>query len=151
MAEFNFYHPIEVRYGDLDPQGHVNNARFFTYLEQARIAYVIQLGLWDGRSFFDVGFILADANLTFLAPVMFGQLVQVGVRVTRLGNKSLSMEYRIEEAVTRQVFATGSTVLVTYDYHDGRTIPIPAYWRQTITAFEGLSDAVQPESMPSET
>jgi len=151
MAEFNFYHPIEVRYGDLDPQGHVNNARFFTYLEQARIAYVIQLGLWDGRSFFDVGFILADAHLTFLAPVMFGQLVQVGVRVTRLGNKSLSMEYRIEEAVTRQVFATGSTVLVTYDYHDGRTIPIPAYWRQTITAFEGLADAVQPETMPPET
>ena len=37
MADFRFYHPIEVRYGDLDPQGHVNNARYLTYLEQARI------------------------------------------------------------------------------------------------------------------
>jgi acyl-CoA thioester hydrolase len=143
MAEFNFYHPIEVRYGDLDPQGHVNNARFFTYLEQARISYVIHLGLWDGRSFFDVGFILADAHLTFHAPVLFGQPVRVGVRVARLGNKSLSMEYRMEETEARQVFASGSTVLVTYNYHDGRTIPIPAHWRDAIAAFEGLTETDQ--------
>ena len=34
MTHFNFYHPVEVRYGDLDPQGHVNNAKFLTYFEQ---------------------------------------------------------------------------------------------------------------------
>jgi len=44
MAEFNYYHPIEVRYGDLDPQGHVNNARYLTYFEQARINYIAHLG-----------------------------------------------------------------------------------------------------------
>jgi hypothetical protein len=51
MNEFRFYHPIEVRYSDLDPQGHVNNAKFLTYLEQARIEYIGKLGLWDGSSF----------------------------------------------------------------------------------------------------
>jgi len=54
MSQFNFYHPIEVRYGDLDPQGHVNNAKQVTYFEQARIAYKIHLGLFAiGQSFMD--------------------------------------------------------------------------------------------------
>src|SRR5512133_2916352 len=98
MDEFRFYHPIEVRYGDLDPQGHVNNARYLTYMEQARIHYIRAVGLWDGHSFLDIGIIVADAHLTFKAPILFGQQVQVGARVTRLGNKSLTMEYRLRDA-----------------------------------------------------
>ena len=139
MAEYNFYHPIEVRYGDLDPQGHVNNARFMTYMEQARIEYVRQSGLWESNSFQDIGIILADAQVTFHAPILYAQSVQVGVRVTRLGNKSMTMEYRIEETQTGQSFASGSTVIVTYDYHTERTIPIPDRWRQIIAEMEDLT------------
>jgi hypothetical protein len=61
MNEYNFYYPIEVRYGDLDPQGHVNNAKYLTYMEQARVAYIRRLGVWKGDSFLDIGIILADA------------------------------------------------------------------------------------------
>jgi acyl-CoA thioester hydrolase len=148
MADFRFYYPIEVRYGDLDPQGHVNNARFLTYFEQARIQYVIHLNLWDGRSYFDIGFILADAQVTFLGPVLFGQKIRAGVRVTRLGNKSLTMEYGLEDIQDGQQLARGSAALVTYDYHDWRTIPIPDHWRQTIALFEGLNSKNQPEENP---
>lgn len=139
MADFRFYNPIVVRYADLDPQAHVNNARYLTYLEQARVGYVTHLGLWDGRSFLDIGFILADVHLTFRAPILFGQAVQVGVRVVRLGNKSLEMQYRIEETLSGQGFADASTVIVTYDYHTQETQPIPASWRKIISDFEGLS------------
>jgi acyl-CoA thioester hydrolase len=138
MDGFWFTHPIEVRYGDLDPQGHVNNARYLTYLEQARIAYISRLGLWAPGSFLNIGIILADAHLTFRSAILFGQPVLVGVRVSRLGNKSLTMEYRLEDAGTRQELAVGSTVLVAYDYRTGQTIPLPANWRETISQFEGL-------------
>ena len=141
MNGFRFFHPIEVRYGDLDPQGHVNNASYLTYLEQARIAYIRQLGLWPSDSFLDIGIILADAHLTFRAPILFGQPVHVGVRVARLGNKSLVMEYRLEDGQTGQELASGSTVLVTYDYRHSRTTPIPPDWREAITQFEGISKA----------
>ncbi len=61
MSDFRFYHPIEVRYGDLDPQGHVNNAKHLTYFEQARIAYWIHMGLFTkDQSFMEMGVILAD-------------------------------------------------------------------------------------------
>lgn len=140
MNGFRFFHPIEVRYGDLDPQGHVNNASYLTYLEQARIAYIRQLSLWPTDSFLDIGIILANAQLTFRSPILFGQPVRVGVRVTRLGNKSLAMEYRLEDEQTGQELASGLTVLVTYDYHSGQTIPIPPKWRETISQFEGLTE-----------
>jgi acyl-CoA thioester hydrolase len=138
MPIFQYFHPIEVRYGDLDPQGHVNNAKYLTYMEQARIGYIHHLGLWAGGSFLDIGIILADAQVTFLAPILFSQAVRVGVQVTRLGNKSLTMEYLIEEGSSGQQLATGTSVLVTYDYHASRTIPIPEDWRRRISQFEGL-------------
>jgi acyl-CoA thioester hydrolase len=139
MAEFNFYHPIEVRYGDLDPQGHVNNARFLTYMEQARIEYIRRLGLWNGGSFQDIGIILADIQVSFRAPILFGMQVLTGVRISRLGSKSLVMDYRLVDAQTGQEFAAGSSVIVTYDYPSERTIPIPDSWRKVIAEFEGLS------------
>lgn len=140
MAGFRYFHTIEIRYGDLDPQGHVNNAVYLTYLEQARIGYIRRLGLWRGGSWLDVGIILADAHLTFRAPVLFGQNVQVGVRITRLGNKSLTMEYCLQEVESGQELALGSTVLVTYDYRQTITIPIPDGWRAAIQEFEGFSE-----------
>ena len=140
MLGFRFYHPIEVRYGDLDPQGHLNNARYLTFIEQARVQYFLKLGLWNGGSFLDVGIILAEVRVTFLAPVLFGQSVRVGARFSRLGNKSMDMEYVIEDAETGNELATGSSVLVAYDYHQEQTIPIPDGWRQVIRDFEGLAE-----------
>jgi acyl-CoA thioester hydrolase len=145
MHEFRFYHPIEIRYGDLDPQGHVNNARYLTYMEQARIAYIQHLDLWHGASFMDIGIILADVQVTFLAPILFGEQVRVWLRVTRLGNKSLTMNYIFDQAKTGQKYATGSTVLVAYDYRQNRSIPVPEVWRKNITLFENLHEEKLPE------
>lgn len=141
MPDFRFYHPIEVRYGDLDPQGHVNNARYLTYMEQGRVAYIRHLGLWDGQSFLNIGIILADAQVTFLRPVYWGQEVRVGVRVSHLGAKSMKMEYRLEDARQGTLLATGATTLVAYDYHAGRSMPIPDAWRKTISKYEGMGES----------
>lgn len=138
MPEFKFYHPIEVRYGDLDPQGHVNNAAYMTYLEQSRIQYFQHLGLWAGGSFMDLGIILAEAKITYRAPVYFGQAVRVGARVTYIGNKSLEMIHRLEDSQSGKELAHASSVLVTFDYRTGKTIPVPEAWKQTIASFDEL-------------
>lgn len=139
MADFHFYHLIEVRYGDLDPQGHVNNAKLLTYIEQARIFYLKQLKLWEGGSFQNLGIILADVQMTFKRAIQFGDPIRVGVRISRLGNKSMTSEYLLEDARDASLFATGSSVLVAYDYHDNRSMPIPDEWRKAIMKFEGLT------------
>jgi len=99
MSEFRFYHPIEVRYGDLDPQGHVNNAKHLTYFEQARLTYWINMGIFTkDQSFMELGVILADVHITYLEPIHHGQNIKVGVRVAKLGNKSMTWEQNIVEA-----------------------------------------------------
>jgi acyl-CoA thioester hydrolase len=137
MTDFHFYHLIEVRYGDLDPQGHVNNAKFLTYIEQGRVFYLKQLKLWEGGSFMNLGIILADVQITFRKVIQFGDPVRVGVCISRIGNKSMTSEYRIEDARDASEFATGSSVLVAYDYHNNHSVPIPKEWRKAILQFEG--------------
>lgn len=138
MAEFRFYYPIQVRYSDLDPQWHVNNARFLSYFEQTRFAYLVELGLFDGHSFFDLGLIVADVHVAYLAPIKPFQQVRVGMRVARIGNKSLTLEYLAEDASNGQALARGETVMVAFDYHSEKSMPVPAHWRETIARYEGL-------------
>ncbi|MEN8242796.1 MAG: thioesterase family protein [Chloroflexota bacterium] len=139
MNDFRFLHPIEVRYGDLDPQGHVNNAKYVTYFETGRIQYKRHLGTFEvGQSFLEIGLIMADLQITFHAPIMWGSTVKVGVRTTKLGNKSLHVEQCIIDSESGALYATGKVVLVTYDYHAGKSIRIPDEMRAKISEFEGL-------------
>ena len=139
MSDYRFYHPIEVRYGDLDPQGHVNNAKHLTYFEQARVAYWIKLGLFTkDQSFMEIGVILADVHLTYLEPIYYGQNIQVGVHVSKLGNKSMTWEQNIVDADTGRELARGEVVVVAYDYRKEETMSIPPEWREKIIEFEGV-------------
>ena len=135
MPTFRFTTPITVRYGDLDAQGHLNHARFFTYMEEARFRYLQTVGLWtDVHDFNAVGQIVAEATCSYKQPVFLGQTVDVAVRMARLGTKSLEMDYLL--TVAGQEVAQGHTVQVAYDYAAGRSIPIPPAWRQSVAAYE---------------
>ena len=138
MADYKFYFPIQVRYGDLDPQWHVNHSRFLTFIEQARFGYLMELGLWDGQSFMDLGVIVADVHISYKAPIVLGQKVRVGVRVLKIGNKSLTFECQIEDGETHAVLALGEVIAVSYNYHTHATQPVPADWREKISKYEGL-------------
>jgi acyl-CoA thioester hydrolase len=139
MAEFHFYHPIEVRYGDLDPQGHVNNAKHLTYFEQARVQYMIELGLFSkNQSFMEIGVILADVHISYFEPIYFGQNIEVGVHAAKIGNKSMTWEQNIIDKDSGKELAKGEVVIVAYDYQQEKTVSIPQEWRARITQFEGL-------------
>ncbi len=137
MEIFKFFYPLQVRYADLDPQWHVNNAHFLMFLEQTRFSYLIETGLFDGKSFFDLGLIVADVHVTYRAPIDLNQKIRVGCRVSRIGTKSLTLEYQVEEEGTGLVFATAETIMVAYDYHAHQSIPVSQEWRKKIAAYEG--------------
>jgi acyl-CoA thioester hydrolase len=139
MSEYRFYHPIEIRYADLDAQRHVNNACYLTYMEQARLKYFQSLDLWDGADFDNIGVILVEQSCTYKAPIAYGQPIHVGVRVIRLGNKSLELTVSIRDRDTEQEMAAGRTVLVAYDYVAEKSQSIPERWRDTIKAYEDMA------------
>jgi len=138
MTDFHFSFPIAVRYSDLDAQGHLNHARYLSFMEEARFQYVIAVGLWNNQHDFNaVGQIVAEAKCVYKRPVFIGQTVEVAMRVSRLGNKSLEMDYRL--TVKDEEVATGHTVQVAYDYVAQHSIIIPIEWREKLQTFEGRS------------
>lgn len=133
---FRFATDLEVRYADLDPQGHLNNAKYFTFMEHGRLKYCLALGLLDpAGGFKGLGQIVAEATCTFKRPAFVGEVVTIGVRVDRIGNKSAVMEYELK--VADQLIATGRTVQVAYDYDAGQSVGFPPDWRAKISSFEG--------------
>ena len=137
MTDFKFFHPTEVRYGDLDPQGHVNNAKYLTYFEQARIYYLIQLGLFNkDQSFMEVGVIIADIHITYHATTHYGDAIKIGVKIAKIGNKSLSVEQCVMDANTGKITASATIVMVTFDYEGLKTIRVPDDWKKKISEFD---------------
>lgn len=139
MDGFRYVIPIEMRFADLDVLGHLNNAKYLTYIEQARIVYVRDVCGWDGNDWGTLGMILARTEIDYKLPIAFEHTVQVHVRVSRLGGKSFDFEYVITrqngEAVP-EIAAHVKTIMVAYDYETDSTIPIPERWRETIIAYE---------------
>ena len=135
---FRFSTTIEVRWRDLDAMSHVNNAVYFTYLEQARVHYLRELGLIPDRPS-GVGFILAEASCQFKSPLKLGERVTILMRVSDLGRSSFVFTYRVE-GEDHRLAAEARSTQVHYDYDSGRSVPLPDAWRQAILAFEpGLS------------
>jgi acyl-CoA thioester hydrolase len=125
-----FVHREQVRFRDLDPMGHVNNAVFLTYIESARVAFLRQLGA--AKTLEEMGIIVARIEIDFRAPVRLGDEVEVSARVGRFGDKSFDLDHELR--VDGEVVAEAKTVLVTYDYSKREAVPIPEDWREKLAA-----------------
>jgi len=125
-----FVHREAVRFRDLDPMGHVNNAGFLTCIESARAAFLQHLGAVQTLE--DLAIIVARIEIDFRAPVRFGDEVEVSVRVSRFGEKSFDLEHELRVAGT--LVAEAKTVLVTYDYERREPVAIPDEWREKLAA-----------------
>jgi acyl-CoA thioester hydrolase len=133
------YHtPMTVRYGDMDALGHVNNAKYLTYFEHARISYIQQHHLWDG-ALSPRGLIVAKTTIEYKLPLALSDgTVDIWTRVCRLGNKSFDMEHllMVQHSSEAKIAATGLIVMVAYDYAANQTIDIPTEWRKLLIAYE---------------
>jgi len=138
MAEFHYTYSMQVRYADLDAQWHMNNARFLTFLEEARLAYLKQLGLWDGKSFLDLGMIVADIHIAYKAPVEWGEEIQVALCVDHIGNKSMHMLNEMRNSQDGSLKAQAEVVMVAYDFRKKVAMRVPESWRKKISEFERL-------------
>ena len=130
MDGFPFVHRERVRYRDLDAFGHVNNAVYLTYLEQARNAFLAHLGLV--RRVEDITMILARTEIDFRAQLGLNEDVEIGVRPGRFGTKSFDLEYELRAG--GRLVAEAKVVLVGFDYGTGETIAIPDDWRRSLAA-----------------
>ena len=137
--------PITVErnldWSELDALGHANNARYFTWFEEARMAYFIEIGVpTDGVSGW--GPILAHTACQFLAPVTWPAALSLCTRPIKLGRSSVTMEYAVferrpasaTEEETSQCVALGTGVAVLVRYETGEKVMIEGALRERIEA-----------------
>ena len=122
MPDFSHVHRDTVRFRDCDAMGHVNNAVYSTYLEEARIG--VLCGLND--------FILARVEIDFRSELRAGEEVEVRTRCPRVGTKSFDLEHVI--AADGRVVAEAKSVLVSYDYERGESVPVPDELRRRLAS-----------------
>ena len=113
MPDFPYSHRDRVRFRDCDAMGHVNNAVYSTYVEEARIGVLGDL----------IDFILARVEIDFRSELRAGEEVEVRTRCSRVGTKSFDLEHVISAG--DRVVAEAKSVLVSYDYDRGESIPVP--------------------------
>jgi len=134
---------LPVQWGEMDALKHVNNARFFTWFESARIAYFDRLripGAGATVGLGEIGPILASTSCDFLRPVAYPGVVRVGARVSEIGNSSLRMEYAVERTdAPEDLCARGSSVVVLVRYVTLEKVRVPDEMRAGIAAMERMA------------
>ena len=139
MSDFKHSTPIQIRFKDIDKLGHVNNANHLTYFELARMKYSDNvLGKVDWTK---NGFILASAKVDYKQPIYLDDKITVLPRTSKMGTKSFEMEHLIvrkAEDGKDVILASGASVLVCMNYETGKTIEIPAEWKERVSVYEGF-------------
>jgi acyl-CoA thioester hydrolase len=141
IDEFRHRTRLEVRFRDIDAFRHVNNAAFFTYIEQARIRYLCDLLKVEAVE--RLPLILAAVQIDFRSPILYGQEVEIGTQVDWIGRTSFSMSHHLTATPQGRVVAEADTILVAYDYATEKPMPVPDAWRAAFATWEGR-DLVRP-------
>lgn len=125
----------EVRWGDLDAFGHVNNTVFFRFFESARIAWFERVGFLGADG--GVGPILHSTQCRFRLPLGYPDTLRVGARVAAIEKDRFNMEYCIVSEKLGTVAGEGSGMIVAYDYAKKAKADVPPAVAERIRALIG--------------
>jgi acyl-CoA thioester hydrolase len=137
---FRHISKVHIRFSDIDAFGHVNNARYLTYYEEARVLYFEEVVDWN-YDWSKKGIILARAEVDFVRPVHFKDDVYIRTRCSRIGNKSFNVFYEMYllEKDNEVLLSSCTTVMVMFDYETKQSIPVLDEWKAAIAKFETIS------------
>ena len=142
-APFKFSANTRVAFSDTDAQGIVYYGRYLPYFDLARVEYHRSLALLG----MDIGeegqeFVMRACTIEYFAPAVFDDVVEVRVRLARIGRTSATWEFAAYRAKDDVLMVTATQTLVLVDLDERKAVPIPDAYRKAIRAFEGNDVAV---------
>ena len=132
---------LQVEWGDQDSFGHVNNTVFLKWCETGRVAYLERAGMWRLIETQGKGPILVSISCNYRRQVTFPDTVQVGSRVTKIGNSSFRMEHAIVSLTQDAVAAESDSTMVFLEYEQNNPLRVPDDMREAFGRIEGRSFA----------
>lgn len=128
MSEFE----IKVRFAETDAAGHVNNASYFIYFEEARMRFFEDNGFYKINNESHTSFILASTKCDYISQAYARERLKIITKVEAVGNKSFTFSHEIKNAETGKLVALGTATVVTFDYKKQQSIPIPLQIREKL-------------------
>jgi len=114
--------PVEIRFADLDAYGHVNSAKFITYLETARTKLFLER--FSDLMNSGIVFLVAKVECEYKKPLMLAPEVLIDVESVKVGNSSFELAYTVHNG-KGEVYAQARTVMVTFDTNAGKPVRVP--------------------------
>jgi acyl-CoA thioester hydrolase len=133
---FKYSALTRVGFSDTDAQGIVYYGRYLPYFDSARVEYHRHLEMLETRPN-EHEFVMRAHTMEYHAPARFDDLIEVFIRVSRIGRTSVTYEcaaYRVDDDA---IMVTAQQTLVLVDLDERRAFPIPASYRERVGAFEG--------------
>lgn len=124
---FPHWTTINVRFRDLDPLNHVNNAIFSTYYEEARIQFIQEVPELSQQLQQGFSFVLAQLSIDFVKPVIFPSEILIGSGVKELGNSSITSFQAIYIKKTKELASVAEASGVWFDIEKQRPSRIPEF------------------------
>ena len=121
---------VPVRWADLDANGHVNNAKYFTYFEQARIAWLETQNAQNTTQ--GEGPVIAQTGCNFLRPIPYPETLEIRVFAGPPGRSSFPTFYDIVGGAQDIKYADGQAVMVWVDRNSGKSRPLPETLRKSL-------------------
>lgn len=123
---------INVRFGETDAMGHVNNVSYYIYFEQARVEFLKNLGYTIGQSSSDLNFVVVHTSCDYIKQAYFDQRLVITTSVSKIGTKSFTLNYDVKDAKTDSLIAKGTSVAVIMDEKSEGAAEIPDYFRESL-------------------
>ena len=137
LNNFKFSFPLQMRWSDMDPLGHANNAIYVTYFEIGRGRYMVEACPdWNWTK--DM-FLIANVNVNFITELkLTSKDTRVHIKTGKIGTKSFELSYAIisEGKEGTVLHATGTTTQIMFDMKTRQTIVIPSWVKENLIAFD---------------
>ncbi len=130
---FPVFRSITTRWMDNDAYGHVNNVQYYAFFDSAVNGWLIERGLLDVKRSDTVGLVV-ETGCTYFASVAFPDVIEAGIRVTKLGRSSVRYEVGIFRSGAAEAAAQGHFVHVYVDRASQRPVEIPPATREALSA-----------------
>lgn len=140
---------LEIRYGDLDPYGHVNNAVYLEFFEKIRICYWRALADLAGIEKLEAGdvpgarYVIAETTVRYRLPIFFDDILHGAARIRTVGNRSYTMDFELRVGETFEsgtLAAEGSAAHVFFDPLENEVKPRPDWFLPTVAKLEGRAE-----------
>jgi len=115
--------PVTIRYSDIDMNGHVNNAVYFTYMENARTEL-----LFNDFTYYlerNILFIIAEANCRYKRPILLNDNIVCDMNFELLSPLRISVSYYFRNIDSDSLHAKGRTIMVMVNNKTNRPVAIP--------------------------